>query len=71
MGFGDAPIPPRMPVAAPYPGRRPVAVIGAGSIGTAFALVFAIAGYTVRLYDPDLARLDAAPVTIRDRLADL
>ena len=56
---------------SPIPDSSPVAVIGAGSIGTAFALVFAIAGHTVRLYDPDPARLDAAPATIRDRLADL
>jgi 3-hydroxyacyl-CoA dehydrogenase len=48
-----------------------VAIIGAGSIGTAFALVFATAGRTVALYDPDAARLQAAPETMRQRLVDL
>lgn len=48
-----------------------VAVIGAGSIGTAFALVFALAGRDVRLYDPDPARREAVPTTIEDRLDDL
>ncbi len=40
---------------------RPVAVIGAGSIGVAWALVFAMAGMQVRLQEPDSARRDAAP----------
>jgi 3-hydroxyacyl-CoA dehydrogenase len=55
--------------------RRPpepiVAVIGAGSIGTAFALVFAAAGCQVRLYDPDSDRRKAAPPTVAARLRDL
>jgi 3-hydroxyacyl-CoA dehydrogenase len=49
----------------------PVAVIGAGTIGVGFALVFARAGHPVRLYDVDQARLAAAPVTLEARLADL
>jgi 3-hydroxyacyl-CoA dehydrogenase len=55
--------------------RRPpeliVAVIGAGSIGAAFALVFAAAGCQVRLYDPDADRRKAALPTIAARLGDL
>jgi L-gulonate 3-dehydrogenase len=42
-------------------GERPVAIIGAGSIGVAWALVFAMAGMSVRLQDPDEARRRAAP----------
>jgi L-gulonate 3-dehydrogenase len=40
---------------------RPIAVVGAGSIGVAWALVFAMAGMRVRLQDPDPARRAAAP----------
>jgi len=50
---------------------RPIAVIGAGSIGTAFAIVFGRAGHAVRLYDADPARLDPAASLIEARLADL
>ncbi|MEZ5904793.1 MAG: FAD-dependent oxidoreductase [Geminicoccaceae bacterium] len=50
---------------------QPIAVIGAGSIGTAFAIVFARAGHIVRLYDADPARLDPAARLIEARLADL
>jgi len=38
----------------------PVAVIGAGSIGAAFALVFACAGRSVALHDPEPASLRGA-----------
>ena len=38
----------------------PVAIIGAGSIGTAWAMVFAGAGLPVRLTDPDPGRLACA-----------
>jgi L-gulonate 3-dehydrogenase len=48
-----------------------VAIVGAGSIGVAFALVFARAGLPVRLWDPDAARRAAAPGEIRARLGDL
>ena len=50
---------------------RPVAVIGGGSIGTAFAIVFARAGYTVKVQDPDIARHDVAVEVLRSRLAEL
>ena len=53
------------------PAQRPVAVIGAGSIGLAFALVFARAGRAVRLYDVDRERLRAVPEALGARLADL
>ncbi|HEV7835508.1 MAG TPA: 3-hydroxyacyl-CoA dehydrogenase [Caballeronia sp.] len=50
---------------------RRVAVVGAGSIGVAFAVVFARAGWPVRLFDPDASRLDAAPGEITQRLGEL
>ncbi len=45
-----------------------VAVIGAGSIGSAWAIVFATAGFGVRLHDSDPAPLEAALATIAQRL---
>jgi L-gulonate 3-dehydrogenase len=45
-----------------------VAVIGAGSIGVAWAIVFARGGCIVRLQDPDAARLAAAPREITAKL---
>src|SRR5262249_38755372 len=48
-----------------------IAVIGGGSIGVAFAIVFAGAGRSVRLYEPDAARRTLIPGMLRDRLADL
>jgi L-gulonate 3-dehydrogenase len=48
-----------------------VAIIGAGSIGVAFAIVFARAGLNVRVQDPDAGRRAAAPQEIAERLADL
>jgi L-gulonate 3-dehydrogenase len=50
---------------------RPVAVIGAGSIGVAWALVFALAGMRVRLQDPDPARRLAAPGELADKVRAL
>lgn len=41
--------------------ERPVAIVGAGSIGVGWALVFAMAGIPVRLHDPDPGRRAAAP----------
>ncbi len=38
-----------------------IAVVGAGSIGVGWAIVFARAGRDVAVYDPDPARLQAAP----------
>jgi L-gulonate 3-dehydrogenase len=48
-----------------------IAIIGAGSIGVAFAIVFARAGFCVRLQDPDSRRREAAPGEIALRLRDL
>jgi L-gulonate 3-dehydrogenase len=56
---------------AETPGGSTVAIIGAGSIGVAFAIVFARAGFSVRLQDPDSARRSAAPGEIVLRLRDL
>jgi len=45
-----------------------VAIVGAGLIGRAWAVVFARAGWTVRLTDPHGPTLGAAPGLIRDEL---
>jgi L-gulonate 3-dehydrogenase len=49
----------------------PVAVVGAGSIGVAWALVFAQAGCAVGLYDPAAARRAAVPAELSSRLSAL
>jgi 3-hydroxyacyl-CoA dehydrogenase len=49
----------------------PVAVVGAGSIGVAWAVVFARAGHPVALHDPDPTRLEAAATELDERLARL
>jgi 3-hydroxyacyl-CoA dehydrogenase len=46
------------------------AVIGAGLIGRAWAMVFARAGWQVRLHDSDAAQLAAARVRIAESLAE-
>jgi 3-hydroxyacyl-CoA dehydrogenase len=46
-----------------------VAIAGAGSIGVAWAIVFARAGHDVAVYEPDAARREAARAEIRARLA--
>jgi L-gulonate 3-dehydrogenase len=48
-----------------------VAVVGAGSIGVAFAIIFARVGWRVALYDPDEARRRLAREELRSRLDDL
>jgi L-gulonate 3-dehydrogenase len=48
-----------------------VAIVGAGLIGRAWAVVFARAGWAVRLTDPHGPTLDAAPGLIRDELQAL
>lgn len=48
-----------------------IALIGAGSIGIAWAVVFTRAGYEVALQDPDAARRGAAPGEIATRFRDL
>jgi 3-hydroxyacyl-CoA dehydrogenase len=48
--------------------ERNVAIVGAGLIGRAWAAIFARAGWGVRLTDPHVATLKAAPRLIRDEL---
>ncbi|QEM82320.1 3-hydroxyacyl-CoA dehydrogenase [Halomonas binhaiensis] len=48
-----------------------IAVVGAGLIGRAWAIVFARAGHAVRLYDPSQAALEEAHSAIQQSLADL
>ena len=52
-------------------GPAKVAVIGSGSIGTAFAVVFGSAGHQVLVQDPDAQRLVEARATLGSILADL
>lgn len=52
----------------PDAGSVQVAVVGGGSIGVAFAVVFARAGFSVCLTDPDPQRRGAVPSEIRARL---
>lgn len=47
-----------------------VAIIGAGLIGRSWAMVFARAGWTVRMTDSSPAALNAAPGLLRRALAD-
>ena len=51
--------------------RVPVAIIGAGSIGVSFALLFALAGRSVRIQDPSPAALADVHARVLDTLADL
>jgi L-gulonate 3-dehydrogenase len=48
-----------------------VAVVGAGLIGRAWSIVFARAGFEVRLWDPAAPAMDAAMIFIADRLPEL
>ena len=48
--------------------ERNVAIVGAGLIGRAWATIFARAGWNVRLSDPHIPTLRAAPRLIRDEL---
>jgi 3-hydroxyacyl-CoA dehydrogenase len=52
-------------------GDRNVAIVGVGLIGRAWAAVFARAGWHVRLTDPHVPTLAAAPRLIRDELRAL
>lgn len=47
------------------------AIVGAGSIGVAFGIVFARAAWRVVLFDPDPARREATLPEVRARLDDL
>jgi L-gulonate 3-dehydrogenase len=51
--------------------KRQVAIVGAGLIGRAWAVIFARAGWNVRLTDPHAPSLEAAPELIRDELRAL
>ena len=48
--------------------ERIVAIVGTGLIGRAWAVIFARAGWNVRLTDPQVPTLTAAPRLIRDEL---
>jgi 3-hydroxyacyl-CoA dehydrogenase len=48
-----------------------VAIVGAGLIGRSWAIVFARAGWEVRITDPDRATAEAAPRLVRDGIAEL
>jgi L-gulonate 3-dehydrogenase len=48
-----------------------IAVVGAGLIGSAWAMVFARAGHAVRIWDPAAGASEAAMGVVRARLADL
>jgi L-gulonate 3-dehydrogenase len=52
-------------------GNEPIAVVGAGLIGRAWAIVFARAGHPVRLHDMDAATMAASLGYIEARLHDL
>ena len=51
--------------------ERHVAIVGTGLIGRAWAAIFARAGWKVRLSDPHIPTLKAAPRLIRDELRAL
>jgi L-gulonate 3-dehydrogenase len=53
------------------PERRPVALVGAGTIGVGWAVVFARAGFPVALFDIDPDRLEAAGPDLARRLRAL
>lgn len=57
--------------AAPAQSGRPVAVVGAGLIGRAWAIVFARAGHPVRLHDMDAATMSGSLRYIEARLHEL
>jgi L-gulonate 3-dehydrogenase len=48
-----------------------IGIVGGGSIGIAFAIVFARAGHAVRLSEPDEARRGAIPDILAQKLGDL
>ena len=48
--------------------ERNVAIVGSGLIGRAWGTIFARAGWNVRLTDPHIPTLKAAPRLIRDEL---
>lgn len=46
-----------------------IAIVGAGSIGAGWAILFASAGHRVALYDPEIAQRESAKERIGERLA--
>lgn len=52
-------------------GDRRAALVGAGLVGASWAVVFARAGWSVRLFDAASAQLECAPARIRASLDDL
>ncbi|MFE5586517.1 3-hydroxyacyl-CoA dehydrogenase family protein [Kitasatospora sp. NPDC056531] len=57
-----------MPFTAPNPTGRPVAVVGAGTLGRRIALMFATGGGEVRIYDPSAEQLAAARDYVEEKL---
>lgn len=53
------------------PALGPIAVIGGGSIGVAFAVVFAKAGHRITITDPDPGRRAAVPGELETKLLSL
>jgi len=51
--------------------ERQIAIVGAGTIGVGWTIVFSCAGLPVRLFDPDGGRLTAAADEVSDRLRRL
>jgi L-gulonate 3-dehydrogenase len=49
----------------------PIAVIGGGSIGTSWAIVFTRVGHPVAIYDPDTERREQASAEVLERLTAL
>jgi L-gulonate 3-dehydrogenase len=52
-------------------GKARIAIVGAGLIGRAWAIVFARAGHPVKLYDADASALERSEATLATSLADL
>jgi 3-hydroxyacyl-CoA dehydrogenase len=50
--------------------KRIAAIVGAGLIGRAWAMVFARAGWTVRMHDPVAGQVDAARAFMAQSLAE-
>ncbi|MFF4381493.1 3-hydroxyacyl-CoA dehydrogenase family protein [Kitasatospora sp. NPDC001547] len=57
-----------MPFTVPNPTGRPVAVVGAGTLGRRIALMFATGGGQVRIYDPSAEQLAAARDYVEEQL---
>jgi 3-hydroxyacyl-CoA dehydrogenase len=62
---------PNAHAASAAPARGPIAVVGAGRIGRAWAIVFARAGHSVRLHDMDVDAMTDGFAHIDARLHEL